>query len=96
MKTHFRQEGNRHAMWDTMDKTNLTKRKFPRLAVVPYTAVEWLSEGGRTPNELRVWLEEMMITDGTCQKGDWELFFEFSISAAQMDPNDKKSSVLAM
>ena len=29
-------------------------------------------------------------------KEDWGLFFEFSMAAAQMDPNDKKSSILAM
>ena len=50
-------------MWDTTGKTNLTTRKFPRMAVAPYAAVEWLSEGVRTPNKLRVCLEETMITD---------------------------------
>ena len=34
MQTHFIQEGNCHAMWDTIGKTNLTIRKFTRLAVV--------------------------------------------------------------
>ena len=62
--------------------------------MVPYSVLEWLSKKGRTPNELRVCLEEMMRTDVNCKKEDWELFFAFSIAAAQMDPNDKKSSVL--
>ena len=35
-----------------------------------------------------------MINDDNCQKEDWELFFEFSMVAAQMDPNDKKISIL--
>ena len=83
-------------MWDTTGKTNLTTRKFPRLEVVPYAAVEWLSEGGRTPDELRVWLEEMMIKEGHFQKEDWGLFFKFEMVTAQMEPNDKKSSFLAI
>ena len=69
-------------MWYSMGKTNLTTRKFPSLAVVPYKGVEWLSEGGRTPNELRVWLEEMMRTEGNFQKEDWDFFFEFVMAAA--------------
>ena len=39
MQTHFSQEGNRHAMWDTTGKTNLTTRKILRLVAVPYEAV---------------------------------------------------------
>ena len=38
----------------------------------------------------------MMRTYGNFQREDWELFFEFAIAAAQMDPNDKNSSVLSM
>ena len=38
----------------------------------------------------------MMITDVTYTKDDWDLFFKFSMAAAQMDPNNKKSSVLAI
>ena len=38
----------------------------------------------------------MMITYGNCQRGDWELFFKFSMAAAQMDPSDKNSSILDM
>ena len=64
--------------------------------MVPYAVVEWISEGGQTPNELRVWLEETTRTDVNLQREDWELFFEFAMAAAQMDPSDKKSSVLAM
>ena len=43
--------------------TNLTTLRLPRLAVVLYELVEWLSKKGRTPNELRIWLEKMIITD---------------------------------
>ena len=43
MQTHFSQEGNWHTMWDTTGDTNLTTRKFTRLEVVPYEAVEWIS-----------------------------------------------------
>ena len=96
MQTHFSQEGNLHAMWDTTGNTNLTTRKFPSLAVVSYAAVGWLSEGGRTPNEFRVWLEEMIITERNCQKEYWQLFFKFEMAAAQMDINDKKRSILDM
>ena len=39
MQTHFSQEGNCHAMWETTGKTNLITRKFIRLAVVTYAAV---------------------------------------------------------
>ena len=74
----------------------LTTLRLPRLAVVPYAVVEWISKKGRTPNELRIWLEKMMRTDVNIIKEDWGLFFAFSMAAAQMDPNDKKSSVLAM
>ena len=38
----------------------------------------------------------MMIIDVNIQKEDWELFLEFTMAAAQMDPSDNKSSVLAM
>ena len=41
-------------------------------------------------------MEEMRRTYGNCQREDWELFFEFAITEAQMDPSDKKISVLAM
>ena len=57
MQKHFIQESNCHSMWDTTGETNLTTNKLPRLVVVPYADVEWLRKGGRTPNELRVWLE---------------------------------------
>ena len=36
----------------------------------------------------------MIRTDVNFIKYDWGLFFEFSMAAAQMDPNDKKSSIL--
>ena len=83
-------------MWDTTDMTNLTTLRLPRLAVVPYALVEWLSKKGRTPNELRIWLETRIRTDVNLIKEDWGLFFEFSIAVAQMDPNDKNSSIFAM
>ena len=38
---------------------------------MPYAVVEWLSKKGRTPNELRLWLEEMMRTDVNFKKDDW-------------------------
>ena len=34
---------------------------------------------------------KMMITHFNVIKEDWVLFFEFSMAAAQMDPNDKKA-----
>ena len=37
-----------------------------------------------------------MRTDLNSKKYDWEVFFAFSMAAAQMEPNDKKNSVLAM
>ena len=80
-------------MWDTIGRTHLTTVKFPRLAVVPYAVVEWISKNGLTPNELRVWLEKLMKTDVDSKKDDWELFFAFSMAAAQMDPDDKKKAV---
>ena len=58
--------------------------------MVPSALVEWLSKKGRTPNELRIWLETMIRTDVNFIKEDWGLFFEFSMAAAQMDPKDKK------
>ena len=64
--------------------------------MLPYAVVEWLNEGGRTPNQLRVWLEEMIRTYVNCLREDWDLFFKFAMAAAQMDPSDKKISVLAM
>ena len=41
-------------------------------------------------------MEKMIRTDVNFIKEDWGLFFEFSMATAQMDPNDKKISVLAM
>ena len=81
-------------MWDTTGMKNLTTLRFPRLALVPYVLVEWLSKKGRTPNELRIWLETMIRKDVNFIKEDWGLFFEFSMAAAQMYPN--KKSILAM
>ena len=63
MQTHFSQEENRHAMWDTTGMTNLTTLRLPRLAVVPYALVEWLGKKGRTQNALRIWLETIIRTD---------------------------------
>ena len=45
--------------------------------MVTYAEVGWISKGGRTPNELRVLLEEIIGTYGNLQKEDWELLFEF-------------------
>ena len=47
-------------MWDTTGKTNLTTLMLPRLALVPYAVVEWISKKGLTLNELRIWLEKMI------------------------------------
>ena len=63
---------------------------------MPHAAVQCLSKGGQTPNELRVWLEEILRRYRNFQMDDWELLFDFEMEAAQMDPNDKNSSVLAM
>ena len=90
IQTHFSQEENCHAMWDTTGMKNLTALRLTRLAVVPYSLLEWLSKKGRTPNELRIWLETMIRTDVNFIKEDWSLFFESSMAAAHMDPNDKK------
>ena len=75
--------------------TNLITLRLPRLAVVPYAVVGWLSKKGRIPNELRIWLGKMIKIDINILKEDWGLFFEFSIVAAQMESN-KKSSILDM
>ena len=96
MKTYFSQEENHHSMWDTNGETNPTENNLPRMAVVPYEAVEWLSKGGRTTNEFRVRLEETMRNYENYQKEDWELFFEFSMAASKIYPKYKKSSVLAI
>ena len=77
-------------MWDTNGMTKLTTLRLPRLVVVPYAVVEWLSKQGRTSNELRIWLETMMRTGVNFVKEDWGLFFEFSMAAEQMDTNEKK------
>ena len=37
---------------------NLIILNLPRLAVVPFEVVEWLSNKGRTPNELRIRFEK--------------------------------------
>ena len=79
MQTHFSQEENFHAMWDITGRKNLTTIRLPRLAVVTYSVVEWLSKRGQIHNELRVWLEEMMRTDVNCKIEYWELFFAFSM-----------------
>ena len=77
MQTHFGQEANRHAMWDTTGMTNLTTLRLPRLAVVPYAVVEWLSKKGRTTNELRIWLVKTIRTDVNFIKEDWGLSLNF-------------------
>ena len=75
MQTHFSQEEKRHDMWGTTGMTNFTTLRLPRLAVVRYELVERLSKKGRTPNELRIWLETMMRTYVNFIKEDWDLFF---------------------
>ena len=60
MQTHFSQEENRHAMWDNTGMTNLATLRLPRLVVVPYSVVIWISKKGRTSNELKIWLGKMM------------------------------------
>ena len=82
MQTHFRQEEKLHDIWDSTGKKNLTTIKFPRLELVPYAVVEWLSKKGRTPNELRVWLGKMMTIYANYKKEDWNLFFAFSMAAS--------------
>jgi len=95
METYFSQDGNRHSLWDTSGEVDRVEHNLPRLVVVPYAAVLWLSEKERTPNDLRVWIENMIRNDATCQKGDWQLLLDFAVGAAQADPGDKKSSSLA-
>ena len=46
VQTHFSQEGNCHAMWYTTSRTNLNTKMFPRIAVLPYAVVEWISGRG--------------------------------------------------
>ena len=46
-QTHFSQEENCHAMWDTTGTTNLTTVRLRMLAVVPYVVVVWLSKKGK-------------------------------------------------
>ena len=41
-------------------------------------------------------MEEMMKTNVNCKKEYWKLFFAFSMAAAEIDPNDKKISVLTV
>ena len=53
-------------MWDTTEEINPKTKKLTRLVVVPYTNVQWISKGGQTPNELRVWLEELVRNDTDC------------------------------
>ena len=77
IQTHFIKESNCHSMWDTTGETNLKTKKFPRLTFVTYAAAEWLIQGDWTPNQLRVWLEEMVRNDAKFQKDDWELLFDF-------------------
>ena len=58
MQTHFSQEENHHAMWNTRSKTNFKIVRLPSLAVIPYVVVEWLSKKERKPNDLRIRLEK--------------------------------------
>ena len=53
-----------HHYWDKSKH-----EKIPRLEVVPDAVVERISEGGQTPNEMRVWLEETMRTNVNLPKG---------------------------
>ena len=68
MQKHFIKESNCHFVWDTTGETNLTTKKAPRLAVLTYAAVEWLSKGGQTTNDFRVCLEQMERNDANSQK----------------------------
>ena len=66
-------------MWDTTGQMNMATKEFPGLEVVPYEAVEYPSSDDQTPNDLRVWLEEMEIIYSNCQQDDWELFLDFAL-----------------
>ena len=50
IQTHFIQEENRYAMEDTTGMKKWTTLRLPKLAVVPYAVVGWLSKKWRTPN----------------------------------------------
>ena len=50
IQTHFFQEENFHAMWDTTGSTNLTTVNLPRLEVVLYAVVELLNKSRPTPD----------------------------------------------
>ena len=41
-------------------------------------------------------VRKMIRTDVNFIQDDWGSFFKFSMAAAQMNPNAKKSSILAM
>ena len=60
-------------MWDTTGEKNLTKKKLPRLIVVLYVSVEWISKGVQTP--VGVWLGKMVSNDANCQKDNWGFLF---------------------
>ena len=96
MQGHFRQEGNNKTLWDMAGYPTKTNVKFPRLAMVTYAMVEWLVQENRTPNELRMWIENQEKDEPNFQKYDWELFKKFVVALGQVDESDKKISMLAL
>ena len=46
MQNRSSQEENRHSMWNTTSRKNLTTAKLPKLAMVPYEVLERLSKKG--------------------------------------------------
>ena len=60
-------------MWDTVGDTNKTKAKLTRLEMVPYAMVECLVQVNRTPDELRLCMENQEKDNPSFKKYDWEL-----------------------
>ena len=50
IQTHFIHNSNCHPMRDTTGETNLAANKFPRMEILTYSDVEWISKSVWTLN----------------------------------------------
>ena len=90
MQGNFGQEGNKNTLWDTPGTPMKIRAKFPRQAMMPYAMVECPVEASRTPNEMRLWIEEQEKDDIKFQKDDWELVNKLVMAEGKVDVSDKK------
>jgi hypothetical protein len=83
MEAYYAVAANKLKLWPTDAMQDLVEHVVPRMASVPYAAVNWLNTGTNTPNNLRVWIEAYIIDHADAKKSDWQQLYDFAMVATQ-------------